>query len=82
MDGSVTLLFQVDMEKSCLEFVFFQDLTNQAPGLAGGHLQPRPRSLRKEALVRGIGPQGKTKQTFSTFQELFLIILKSKINSN
>lgn len=64
MDGSVTLLFQVGMEKHCLEFVFFfQGCTDQALGLAGGHLQPRPRSLRKKALVRGIGPKRKTKKS-------------------
>lgn len=64
MDGSVTLLFQVDMKKRCLEFVFFfQDHTNKALGLAGGHLQPRPRSLRKKALVRGTGPKRKTKKS-------------------
>lgn len=63
MDGSVTLLFQVDMEKRCLEFVFFLGLYRPSTGTGWWSLTAQAKKFEKKALVRGIGPKRKTKKS-------------------
>lgn len=47
--------FQVVKRQSYFAVFSSKTLQTRRLGLAGGHIQPEPRSLRKEALVGGTG---------------------------